>query len=261
MDTVTENPNRTPEAARRQFFVRLTRKYEPYYKLHQLSGQTQRFKDKDKDGNPLARKVRWGDPTQHCLVELAASEILSDMLNLPDQDKQDFAVTALVHDAQKRPEIEKGRGVKDPTRIEEIYRESKQFLLDNGVSPRIVELTGRVAHTSLPDFATLEADGSLKLKEGMPIVDMAMHYLDDITRGTDIVPFDERMDYLDSVAATRYPYNEEGRAIWGGRTFFEAQREVGHLIEEKLAKAAGVENPKDLPNIIKAKLQEAIAQA
>lgn len=252
------DPPHNFEEKRRTYFVQLARRYKPYYELHRLSGQTNRFKDKDKEGNTLRKKERWGDPTQHCLVELAAAEILSDMVHLSPQDSQDFAVSALVHDAQKRPEIEKLKGVKDPNEVERVYKESKQFLLHHGVSPRVVELTGRVAHTSLPDFATLEPDGSLRLKDDVPLVDMAMHYLDDITRGTEIVEFDKRIDYLEEVAATRYPYNEEGRAIWGGRTFFQAQREIGHLIEEKLASVAGIDNPKELPSILRAKLIEKI---
>lgn len=246
------------EEKKRTYFVRLARRYKPYYELHRLSGQTNRFKDKDKEGNHLRKKERWGDPTQHCLVELAAAEIFSDMLHLSSQDRQDLAVSALVHDAQKRPEIEKLKGVKDPNKVERVYKESKQFLLDHGVSPRVVELTGRVAHTSLPDFATLNADGSLKLKDNIPLVDMAMHYLDDITKGTDIVPFDARIDYLESVATTRYPYNEEGRAVWGGRTFFQAQREIGHMIEARLAEAAGIDDPKSFPDVINSRLLDKI---
>lgn len=246
---------KTFEEKRRNFFFELARRYQPYYELHIKSGQTVRYKDKAEGGKTLQR---WGDPTQHCLVEAAASEVLGDMLQLSPEDKQDFTIAAVVHDAQKRPEIEKLRGVTNPIEVERVYRESKQFLLDNGVPPRVVGLTEAVAHTSLPNFAKLRPDGSIALKDNLSTVDMAMHYLDDITRGTDLVEFDTRIDYLEEVAPTRYPYNEEGKTIWGGRTFFQAQREVGHLIENRLAQIAGVENPKELPKIIREKLLEKI---
>ncbi len=248
----------TFEKKRRLFFSRLALQHRNLLQLHREAGQTQRNEKFGKDENE--RNKRWGDVTQHCLVELAASEILSDILHLSPQDSQDFAISALVHDAQKRSEIEKLRGIKDPKEVERVYKESKQFLLDHEVSPRVVELTGRVAHTSLPDLATLNTAGDLTLKDDVPLVDMAMHYLDDITRGTDLVPFDVRIDYLESVAATRYPYNEEGKAIWGGRTFFQAQREIGHMIEERLAATAGIDNPKELPKIIRDRLVETIAK-
>ena len=85
-----------------------------------------------------------------------------------------------------------------------------------------------------------------------------MHYIDDITRGTTLVTLDQRMDYLDSVAETRYPYNEEGKAVWGGLTFFQAQRKIGHLIEDYLAERAGVSTPKELPDIIRERLYKKI---
>lgn len=54
-------------------------------RLHGEAGQISRYKDKDREGKPLPRKERWGDATQHCLVEAAAAEILADMLNLQPQ--------------------------------------------------------------------------------------------------------------------------------------------------------------------------------
>lgn len=250
-----------------EFFSSLALRYRKYFPLHVLGGQTQRNKDFGKEtittpsGKEIERYKRWGDPTQHCLVETAVAEDIAERLNLSTEDKMNLTIAAFTHDAGKRREIEEARGVTDPQVISKSYQKSKDLLIQNGVPIAAVELTERVAHTSLPYFAQLNADNSISLRDGVADVEMAMHYIDDITRGTDIVALDERMDYLDSVADKRYPYNQEGREVWGGRTFFQAQREIGHLIENRLAAKIGVEDPKTLPLVLKNSLMEQIAAA
>ncbi len=255
------------ETKRRNFFVKLALKYKQYYKIHQVAGQTQRrsefgvTKVTNSRGELFEKSKRWGDPTEHCLVEAAAAEELADMLKLAPEEKEKLVIATLVHDAGKKFEIESTKGVTDPEKIEAAYSESEKRLLEHGVSKDVVSLTKKVAHTSLPYFAIIEEGNVVKLKPNLQITEMVMHYIDDITRGTTIVTLDERMDYLDLVAVTRYPYNEKGRVLWGGRTFFQAQREVGHLIEDYLAERAGVDTPKELPHIIFKRLNEKISNS
>jgi hypothetical protein len=244
------------ESKRLSYFASIAVRHRELLALHREAGQTQRDAETygvDEEGKPK----RWGDPTEHCLVEAAASEILSDMIGLSEKDKDDFFQAAFVHDYRKKGEIEELRGVKDPALVEASYKKTKDILRKKGVSDEVVDLIETVAHTSLPQFAELNDQNELVLKEGVPLVSMVMHYLDDVTKGSDLVPFDERIDFLES-RTHLYPYNEEGRALWGGRTFFEAQRQVGHLIEERLAKLAGVADPKQLPLVIRDKLVERI---
>jgi hypothetical protein len=140
------------------------------------------------------------------------------MIGLSEKDKVDLFRAAIVHDYRKKGEIEELRGVKDPALVEASYKKTKDILRKKGVSEEVVDLIESVAHTSLPQFAELNDQNELVLKEGVPLVSMAMHYLDDVTKGSDLVPFDERIDFLES-RTHLYPYNEEGRALWGGRTF------------------------------------------
>lgn len=258
------DPSQIEQSKRVKFFSDLALSSIKAMRIHRESGQTQRFKDPKVEGG---KKERWGDVTQHCLVEAAASQVLSKLLKLTPEQADIFKQAALVHDAGKRPEIEAinlakskegATGKSIDIANNRAYDKSKRTLRGWEVSEGAIHLTETVAHTSIDQFVYLDDENVMHLHDNVPVLDMAMHYLDDITRGTEIVNFDERMDYLDSVAAERYPYNEEGRALWGGRTYFEAQRESGHLIEARLAEIAGIADPKTLPDIINAGLVEMI---
>lgn len=266
METLT-NPAELPQSMKSAFFADLALSSIGAMRIHRESGQTQRFKEPKIEGG---KKERWGDVTQHCLVEAAASQVLSGLLGLSPEETEQFKQAALVHDASKRPEIDAVNAAKARTGAtqesidianDRAYAKSKRTLRGWGVPEEVVHLTETVAHTSIDQFVFLDKDNKMHLRADAPLIDMAMHYLDDITKGTEIVDFDSRMDYLDSVAAERYPYNEAGRAIWGGRTYFEAQRESGHLIEAHLAELAGIEDPKTLPSAINQGLVSMILSA
>lgn len=259
------DPASIDPSTKRMFFVKLALANRELYKQHQNSGQTHRYKQVEGSSRP----ERWGDPTDHCLVEAAGSEVLADLLNLSDTDRRDLVAAAFVHDAGKRKEIEALQAVKAANphiTAEQINvvnqratEQSKQDLLAAGISERVVDLTSAVAHTSLDQFVYLDDANEMRLREDVPTVAMAMHYIDDITNKTRIVNFDERIDGLEAVAEERYLYNPQGREIWGGRTFFEAQREAGHLIEAHLAGIAGIEDPPTMPAVINEGLVRLIA--
>lgn len=264
-----EHPSSGPtsfEAKKRAYFIKLALRFKDLIKVHAKAGQLERSDMfgtdnlTNSDGIEYKKNKRWGNPTEHYLVEAAAAEVVAKEMGLNDADTKNVITAALLHDAQKRTEVEALRGVTDAGVVEEVYDKSKQVIADSGIenSERVTEIISSVAHTSLPKFAILAPDNSITLRQNLDDVEMIMHYIDDVTRGTDLVTLDERMDYLDQVASVRYPYNEEGRAVWGGRTFFEAQREIGHLIEDRLAKKMGVDDPKTLPLYIKKRIEESI---
>ncbi len=261
------------EPKKHKFFTELALRYREYMRLHvDQMERDQRFNHTQRVHTPsgitIDRVGRWGDPTEHCLVEAAVAEILADMVKLPEDQKRLLVAAALVHDWRKKGEVEETRYVTDPKVIEGSYQKSKEGIRDSGVEQAraVASLTESVAHTSLPQFAQVNLpDRSISLREGTPLVDMIMHYIDDITRGTDLVSLDVRMDALDKAAQEgRYAYNNEGKAVWGGRAYFQAQREIGHLIEQKIVEQLGDEerakigDPKNLPNVLKKKLVERI---
>ncbi|HSX24299.1 MAG TPA: hypothetical protein VLE74_04315 [Candidatus Saccharimonadales bacterium] len=261
------NPADIDPQVKRDFFVKLALGNRALFKLHQDAGHIRRYKPVE--GSP--RLERWGDPTQHCLVEAAASQVLADLLNLSDTDRQDLVAAAFIHDAGKRKEIEALQAAKaanpdiTPEEIDVVDKiageQSKKNLLDAGIGQRVVDLTSAVAHGSLDQFAYLNGRNEMRLRPDVPTVTMAMHYIDDVTNKTNIVRFDERIDGLEAIAEERYLYNPKGRAIWGGRTYFEAQREVGHLIEGRLAEIAGISDPQTLPDVINAGLVDLIVKS
>lgn len=259
------------EAEKRRFFVQLALRHRSYFQPHRESGQTERYVEAKagemitvftSKGKEILKKQRWGNPTEHCLVETAVAEDVAKRLQLSKADGNNLVIAALIHDWRKRGEIEETRGVTDPKVIEASYRKSKDELRQYGIPQEAVDLTECVAHTSLPRFARVNEDNSLSLRDDIPVVEMAMHYIDDITKGTDIVTLDKRMDYLDDAALEgKYPYNDAGKDIWGGRTFFQAQREIGHLIEDQLAAIIGIDNPRELPLLLQNSLMENIASS
>lgn len=261
------DPSQIEQSKKVKFFSDLAVKNKWAMRLHRASKQTQRGeKPPQVEGG---KKERWGDVAQHCLVEAAASLVLSDTLGLSPTDKENFFKAALVHDAHKRPEIEAINSAKTtldqasatPKDFDKIndtaYEASKQFLLEKGVDPEIVRLTGAVAHTSIGQFVELDDGNQMRLREGVPLVDMAMHWLDDATKQTSVVTLAERMDYLVE-NQDRYPYNEAGKEKWGGRTYFEAQREAAYLVQGELERSANLEQG-TLPNVINAGLVEMIS--
>lgn len=248
------------------FYSDLATKNLGFMRIHHAAGQIAKLKGLD---DPYEETTSWRRPTQHCLVEAAGSIVLARLLKLSPSDTSNLFVAALVHDANKRPEIEalkkaesEGKSVNETDAInDKMHAISKQRLKDANVSEESIRLTEAVAHTSLDQFVHLNSENEMTINEQVAVVGMAMHYLDDITRDTDMVSIDTRMDRLEELAATKYPYNSAGRVIWGGRTYFEAQREAGHLIESELATIANIDNPRQLPDIINQELVKLVMSA
>jgi len=190
-----------------------------------------------------AKMEGWRNVSEHCLVESVMADVIAEKLDL-DRDKMKTA--ALVHDWYKRQEIENAKkdGVKGFDRADS---EDKQKLLEMGYSEEVIKIAHSVGHTSLQRMQ--EADVTPE--------ELVMHYIDDITNGTDISSLDERIDK--SAAEPRYKeLNESGREIFDGKTYFEVHRKVGKQIEQKIAQLMDVDPPESLPELIKEKIKKRI---
>jgi len=141
-----------------------------------------------------------------------------------------------------------------------------------GFDNRVIRLAGSVGTNSLK-----ETEEILK-KEFLSQDDIAfliLHYVDDYTINSDWVKqselssdntlindLDRRM-YKNEVNQRYIKLNEEGREHFNGETSFEAQRRIGHLVEERLASLINKNsnqsiNSKDLPQFIDTEIKNKI---
>jgi putative nucleotidyltransferase with HDIG domain len=163
----------------------------------------------------------WSNVFEHCLMEARVASVLAKRLGFSEQDSQDLIKAAILHDWNKRNEREEAEA-KGFEAYNKQASSGARALLDLGYSERIVTLVESVGHTSLRTI----------LSTPDPVA-RVMHYIDTITFNDKIVGVDQRIDALES--APRYKQlNESGRAVHGGRTYLEVQREVGKKIEAEL---------------------------
>lgn len=180
----------------------------------------------------------WFNVYLHCKKEGEVALVLSEMLHFSTQDSADLVRGAILHDWFKRNEREsadaKTRSYQDSESL------SYDKLMSIGISKRVCDIAHSVGAFVLPDV------------DGYDMVRRVMHLIDDICHGDAVVEVDERIDLLES--AIRYKdMNESGRAIHGGRTYFEVQREVSNRIQAEIEQKLNLEE-KTLINIIKSKL-------
>lgn len=129
-------------------------------------------------------------------------------------------------------------------------KDQADWLRKKGYSEEVIELTNSVAVTSLPRFR--QDYGSVTLPEKI------IHYIDDITKDSELVQLDERMDAVE-LNPKYAEFNEEGRKRFDGLTAFEAQREMSKRIEREFAEVLNLVDPTILPFLIRATIDERIA--
>lgn len=248
---------------KRKYFVQLGLQVRGAFKIHKEAGLWER-----KEG-----KRDWGNVSEHCLVEVARAEIFAEKLRLSDNAKSDLNVAAALHDFFKKgeKEIVVANGLTWDS-FKEAADESGKRIKEAGFNERIVWLTGSVGHGSLSETEKILNKKALSEDDTAFLV---LHYVDDYTLGSDWVKpadampdgskkndFDKRMDYNES--NQRYArLNEEGKTRFNGETTFEAQRRIGHLVEERLSaivseKSGQLVDVKDLPEIIDAEIKSKI---
>lgn len=205
------------------YFIKLAARASEWLKLHSTLGELWTGKN---------RAERWTNVSQHCLVEGARAEILADLLKLSTEVKEQLFAAAILHDFNKKQEIEytatKERTVES---FDEIYEISRQKLLAAGVDDALVELADSVGHASCEDMQAILAQESLGEYD---IARLAMHYLDDYTLNSEwVTTFDGQKNDLDRRFDANDVNPKYAKIYAAGR--YDLQRKVGGLVEEKLA--------------------------
>ena len=247
-----------------KYFSRLAVEMREALKLHKRAGLLERNKDGKRD---------WGNVSEHCLVEVARVDVFGNMLNLPDDLKKDLRTAAALHDFFKKgeKEIVTANGF-SWNAFEAASAESMRQMREAGFSERVVRLAHSMGHDSLTETEHILKNESLSQDD---IAYLVQHYVDDYTLGSEwatqaeitadkkhVNAFDRRIDSTEP--NPRYArLNEEGKARFGGETTFDAQRRIGHAVEERLARLINESggqsiHPKDLPQFVDEEVRKRI---
>lgn len=184
------------------------------------------------------KREGWKNVVEHMVVEAEAADVLAEALGLSEEERKQVYKAGLLHDVYKRREKEIATQKGSQGYIESASL-SSDFLRSQGYSEEIIALTQDAGS----EAATIEFNKNF---DSISTVRKIIRYVDDITKNNDLVALDERMDALD--AKPNYKeLNEKGRVLFGGRTYFEIQREISKKIEREFADKIGLEDPAQLP--------------
>lgn len=256
-------PEKSFEEKKREFFIKLGLSVREALKMH---------KKADLWGEG---KEDWRRVSKHCLAETARAVVFSDLLKFPEDLKKDLITATVLHDFYKKQEIAKAdeKGLNWQS-MEQADKEAEDLLRKNGFSDRIIKLVGSVGSVSLLETGRTLSKDQLSQED---IACLIVHYLDDISIESNWVEpaeviegrgkiniLDKRMDRSD-VNPEYAPINEAGIKIFGGKRTFQQQRDIGHMVEERLTAILGksgetqIDDPKDLPYLIDEKIKEKIS--
>lgn len=208
----------------------------------------------DKLAGLFPKSEGWRNVVEHELVEAEAVDVLAEALDLPQAVREDLYSAALLHDVYKRKEREafKERG---SVGAEETDQKQSQFIKSLGFKEEIAYLSALAGGYALPHYLENPTAEALTLKKNLPLAELVMHYVDDITLGSDLVSLKERIDYVKE----RYKDEDKsGRKMFGGSLPSDVQFEVSRQIEIKLAGLIGIGDPETLSEWIKSKILERI---
>lgn len=163
-------------------------------------------------GGKLTKRDKWRNIAEHCLVQIAVADSLSDLLGLSSEEKADLIKVAACHDWAKR--LEKSPG--DFT--EEEKTKAKNFL--ERVDPR----QNLMAATE-PDFQEKYLKGESSFLERL------QSFIDNIVLDSDIVEHNRRIDETE-----KRDRNLAGASLVVklGSSFFDGVREFGDKFEQEL---------------------------
>lgn len=179
----------------------------------------------------------WSNVYQHCKMEGIIAMIVSSLLYLDNDQSAKLISSAILHDWYKRTE-------RETQNYDTNY--SKNGLKELGYSSEIIDIAHSVGHTSLN---TIE-NSSLLCK--------IMHFIDDITYGSEIREINERVDLTENTG--RYTkLVEECRKDFDGKSFFDVQKTVGNKIQSEIEEIAGIKIGTIVP-IIKEKYDMIISE-
>lgn len=194
-------------------------------------------------GGGLKKTEGWRNVVEHSISQLAASEVLSELLDLSENDMEKLIKVALTHDWKKRIEIKPGEFDENDLEL------AKAFLARVNPDQTLLAATG-------PSFikkALVRGDSTL--------LERLQFYIDDITKGSEIVSFSER---IDEVEARRQDLNEDEeltKKLKG--KYWNRERELGHTVEREIfgrlkEKGVEIETPEEIPTLINREIRKRI---
>ena len=237
-------------------------------KMHKLTGQL----DKGSDS--------WRNVTEHCLVQVARSEVLGNLIGLQPDLISDMRMGASLHDFDKKQQITATRQANQAgvsplvaVRNEEIIAED--ILRTAGFSDRV----RRLSNASGGDVPVLVEVQKILDQENISDDDwgyLIVHYVDDCSIGTDWVARSSEgrniIDYRTEQNKAKADYNKITQEMslelssyprFGGMNNLDAMSFVSHQIEQKLAARIKKTTGEDvdsltIPELIDQKIRESI---
>ena len=240
---------------KRNFFINLGLRARENLKMHKEAGLWQRNEG----------KRDWGNVSEHCLVEAARAEIFAEKLGLSQSKKRDLVSGAILHDFDKRRQIElfNEEGI-TWSNYQKSEEDAQKLLERAGFNKQIIRLVGSIGLISLEDIEKVLSKEKLSQED---ITVLVLHYIDDYTSGSDwakpseinqegkkINDVNKRMGKV----GERYKeLGKEGVKFFGFKdnSIFDAEIRIGHVIEKRLAEMINQKNnsniePEDLPEFI-----------
>lgn len=185
-----------------QFFVEVSGKYLEQAVLH-FKGKL--FGD-------------WNNVARHCLIQAAAVEELGELLGFPADVIDQMARVAIMHDARKRIDKWECAGKKTNEFTKEEVREFDVLFAEVNPAP---DLVSALSSWFLPKV----------LLGKVSFFQLVQFLVDDMAKGEEIVPFDERIDEVS--ARNPNPDPEVEKLL--GRPYWDVEREIGHRVIAMIA--------------------------
>lgn len=175
----------------------------------------------------LAEAVAYTDgPIAHMIAVAAGVDLLGRELGLPPAVITNLVLAALTHDASKRLEVKKGQAEAAIPRAELIQRIEDMGWFE---AARLAQCSGhdsmRRVLQELTTRSALSAEALFFLVDNMAV-------------GARFKPCREKTAYL-LENADRYPYNDDGLAIFG-QPFFSFQGGLADVLEAAVAQQLGL---------------------
>lgn len=244
------------ERKKHDFFLALGLRARDWLKTHKhLGGLWQGEKSQ-----------RWENVTKHCLVEAARVEEFSDLLNLSPKAKNELFAAAIIHDYNKKEEIEHtGAQNRTPESFEEVYAITSNKLKEFGVDETVIALADSVGHSPVPEIEKILEQGEL---DEFDVQKLVMHYVDDYTLGDEwVTPTEQSNGVLINDFDRRMTYNEANQKYIKIKEqgYYQEMRRVGYLVESKLTslikESSGIDiDAKSLPEFIDKKIRAKITE-
>ncbi len=237
-------------------------------RMHQLTGQL------EKGANS------WRNVTEHCLVQTARSEVLGNLIGLPEDLVQDMRVAAMLHDFDKKQEItvtkEANRsGISPLLSVRAEHIRAELLLERHNFSDRVIRLAG-ASGVNVPQLVQAQRILDQNSLSDEDLAWLVIHYVDDCSIGADWVKRSQEgrniIDFRMEQNKSKPDYVRISQEIrqqllnhpkLGGMNIFDAAAFVDRQIEERLAqkivgKTGENINPLKIPELVDQKIRESI---